>query len=266
MPDPSCGQDGYAPRRFRLPESRKSFELRRSHRRSIHYPRRMPTDYKMIGADGHEYAGTLEELREWAVDGRLGPETLVWNGEESRWLRATERSELQWDLPARVEAPPVIPGLPVSGFVPRFAAYVFDAMVLQMLFMLVLYPWRTQLKDLLELAMSQYDFNRDAPPDIVPVLKAQLVLFAIYTPISLVYWVGFNGRYGATPGKNLVGLRIVDLDGLPIGYRRAFRRYCAEVVSMLPLGMGYLMIAFSPTKQALHDILAGTKVVFRRLM
>jgi uncharacterized RDD family membrane protein YckC len=226
----------------------------------------MPTDYKMIGADGQEYPGTLEELRQWAGDGRMGPETLVWSGEDSRWRRASEWPELRWDLPQPMEAPPVIPGLPVAGFIPRLAAYVFDAMVLQMILFVVILPWRAEFKALFDLAWSQYDLNRDAPPDLLPVLKAQLAFFAVYTPVSLIYWVGFNGRYGATPGKNLVGIRIVDLDGAPIGYRRAFRRYCAEVVSMLPLGMGYLMVAFSPTKQALHDILAGTQVVFRRIL
>lgn len=228
----------------------------------------MPTDYKLIGADGHEYPGTLEELREWARDGRLGPETLIWSSEESRWLKAADRHEFQWDLPKPIEPPPFLPTPmepPAAGFVPRLAAYIFDTVLLQMIFLLVLYPWGSELKDLLELAAKQYDITAEGTPDIVPVLKAQGLLMLIYAPISLIYWVGFNGRFGATPGKNLVGLRIVDLQSQPIGYRRAFRRYCAEVVSMLPLGMGYLMVAFSPTKQALHDILAGTKVVFRRL-
>jgi hypothetical protein len=37
----------------------------------------MSSPYTMIGSDGREYPGSLEELREWAQEGRLGSATLV---------------------------------------------------------------------------------------------------------------------------------------------------------------------------------------------
>ena len=53
----------------------------------------------MIASDGREYAGSLEELREWAQEGRLGPATFVWCQDDGRWLPASARHELVWDLP-----------------------------------------------------------------------------------------------------------------------------------------------------------------------
>lgn len=230
----------------------------------------MAENYKMIGADGAEYEGSLEELREWATDGRLGHDSLVWNPEERRWLRASDRHEFQWDLPRPIEPPPVIVEAPAAGFAPRLAAFLFDLMLLNLLWSLVLSPWRAELSELMTAMKTQQDLvasgaaDAASPELMMTMLKALLLIFAACAPVSLIYWVGFNGRFGATPGKSLVGLKIVTKDGSRLGYALAFRRYCAEQVSMLALGLGYLMIAFSPNREALHDVLVGTKVIFQR--
>jgi uncharacterized RDD family membrane protein YckC len=100
----------------------------------------------------------------------------------------------------------------------------------------------------------------DAQPDLWLLLRFQLMFTAIYIAVSLVYSVGFQGRFGATPGKRLLGLRVVTLEGVPLSYGGALRRYCAELLSVLSFGLGYLMV-LAPEKRALHDILTGTQVV-----
>lgn len=70
------------------------------------------------------------------------------------------------------------------------------------------------------------------------------------------------GRYGATPGKCLLDLRVVDArTGARPGYARAFVRYLGYFVCFLTLGLGFLWIAFDRRRQGLHDKLAGTRVV-----
>lgn len=235
----------------------------------------MPTEYKLIGADGREYPGTLEEMREWARDGRLGSESLVWCSEEGRWIRASLRPELQWDLPKPVEPPPILsepePLPPAAGLIPRLAAYLFDWLLLQMVLVpLVLLPWSERIAALGEKVQAQMALMSTMPADADPtplmLLTLQMfgVLAAAYLPISLVYFVGCNARFGGTPGKFIVGLRVVDEAGNPIGFRQAFRRYSAEGICALTLGLGYVMIAFSPTHQGLHDVMAKTRVVFHR--
>jgi uncharacterized RDD family membrane protein YckC len=73
-----------------------------------------------------------------------------------------------------------------------------------------------------------------------------------------------NGRFGATLGKMAVGARITLLDGSPIGYTRALLRWPAARLSEFLFFAGYLLIALRPDKRALHDLLAGTKVVCTR--
>ena len=72
------------------------------------------------------------------------------------------------------------------------------------------------------------------------------------------------GFFGATPGKALLGLRVVGgkrRKGLGIGL--ALLRLCGMMVSGAVLGLGFLMVAFVRDKRALHDHLANTAVVRR---
>ena len=222
----------------------------------------MSSPYTMIGSDGREYSGSLEELREWAQEGRLGSATLVWSEADGRWLVAAERHELVWDLP-RPEVESESPSALVfyrAGFVPRLVAFVADWMVILFLVNLVVMPWRESLQELLKQVQGQLELTGDAQPDLWLLLQFQLIFTALYIAVSLVYSVGFQGRFGATPGKRLLGLCVVTLDGSPLSYGGAFRRYCAELLSVLSFGLGYLMV-LAPEKRALHDILTGTQVV-----
>lgn len=66
----------------------------------------------------------------------------------------------------------------------------------------------------------------------------------------------------ATPGKMAIGAKIVDAKtgGKPsIG--QLIGRYLGYYVSILPLMIGILWVAFDPRKQGFHDKLAGTVVV-----
>lgn len=82
-----------------------------------------------------------------------------------------------------------------------------------------------------------------------------------------LWWCYFAvgwGILGATPGKWLLGLRIVDHRGRsPIGLTRAILRMVAYTVSSLTLGFGHMMLVFRADRRSLHDILAGTRVVRR---
>lgn len=85
-----------------------------------------------------------------------------------------------------------------------------------------------------------------------------LLTFVLPGVLVIAFWI----RAAATPGKMAIGARIVCVqDGSPPGPGRCIGRYFAYVVSALPLGLGFLWIAFDARKQGWHDKLAGTLVV-----
>ena len=74
----------------------------------------------------------------------------------------------------------------------------------------------------------------------------------------LLFWIYRQ----ATPGKIAISARIVDAatGGRPTT-RQLVVRYLGYYVSMLPMMLGILWVAFDPRKQGWHDKLAGTVVV-----
>jgi len=79
--------------------------------------------------------------------------------------------------------------------------------------------------------------------------------------VGLLFNGFFLGRFGATPGKMALGLKVVTPEGLPISYGRAFGRSAAEIISRLICFIGYLLAAFDAQKRTLHDHMATTRVI-----
>jgi len=77
--------------------------------------------------------------------------------------------------------------------------------------------------------------------------------------IALVIYL--DGIKGGTPGKQILGMRIVNEQGNFIGIPMAILRYIARIVSGALLGIGLIMVAFTQKKQGLHDLIAKTYVV-----
>jgi uncharacterized RDD family membrane protein YckC len=76
-----------------------------------------------------------------------------------------------------------------------------------------------------------------------------------------VYVVLFARYGGQTPGKMLLRIRIIDIDGRGSSWPQALLRPVGYVISWLPAGLGFLWAAVPPEKRALHDRLLGTRVV-----
>lgn len=71
----------------------------------------------------------------------------------------------------------------------------------------------------------------------------------------------FTGR---TFGKWATGLRVETAGGEPPGFARALLRHTVGyLLSVLTLGVGFIVAAFSREGRALHDLIAGTIVVRR---
>ncbi len=102
---------------------------------------------------------------------------------------------------------------------------------------------------------------RGAMPDM---LMQQGMLMGIGFVIGIAYYVFFVGRFGATPGKMLLKIKIIRADGGNVSYGLATGRYFAELLSGCPtLLIGYIMAAFDDEKRALHDRICGTRVVYK---
>lgn len=89
------------------------------------------------------------------------------------------------------------------------------------------------------------------------------LLLVLNICLELGYDIFFTGRFAATPGKMVCGLRVVRSDGSKVTYGRATGRVFGKWLSSLTLCIGYIMVGFDEEKRALHDHLADTRVVFK---
>jgi len=80
--------------------------------------------------------------------------------------------------------------------------------------------------------------------------------------ITILFWKRWAG---ATPGKKLLGIRVVDAKSYgEINNKQAIIRYISYIISTIPLAIGFIMVAFHKEKRALHDMMANTVVIYKK--
>ncbi len=151
---------------------------------------------------------------------------------------STERLDTTLDIatPEGVELQ-----LPVAGMAPRALAWLIDFLIKFVIFFSV------QL-----VAQLLGEFGEGF---------LYLNLFAVLWLYNVLFEVLMNG---ATPGKRVLGLRVVNADGTPVGWSGSVVRNIIRPVDALPgvYTIGLLSVLFTANMQRLGDLAANTVVVF----
>lgn len=78
--------------------------------------------------------------------------------------------------------------------------------------------------------------------------------------VTMIFWKKWRG---ATPGKKLLGIKIVDAKTYKdIDNKQAITRSFGYIASTLVFLMGFFMVAIRADKRGLHDLLAQTAVIY----
>ena len=145
------------------------------------------------------------------------------------------------------EGVPATSTLPIATFWQRFGAKLIDFIILCSVGMFFLFGIG---------AFSA--FGRVSNE----VLLVQVAFQSVFLLLNAAYSIFFIGRFGQTPGKMLLKIKVVNSDGSPVSYGKATGRYFAEILSGMVCYIGYIMAAFdSKEVRALHDHICSTRVV-----
>lgn len=84
--------------------------------------------------------------------------------------------------------------------------------------------------------------------------------------VGLVVGIGYQWGFlvynnGQTPGKMLLGLRVIKVDGSPIEHIDAVMRYIGYTINTWILMLGWLWAVVDDNRQGFHDKLARTYVI-----
>ena len=91
-------------------------------------------------------------------------------------------------------------------------------------------------------------------------MKWELLFEFAVLLVTMVFWRRFRG---ATPGKKFVHIKIVDAKTFDnIDNKQAITRSFGYIISTLAFLIGFIMVAFRKDKRGLHDLLAGTVVIY----
>ncbi len=236
---------------------------------------------------GEERIGPLEQpsFDNLVSQGTISPETLVWREGMAEWKPYSETSQapsaeqMAGDHVACTECGGVFPKeeviafrgsyvcaackpvfiakitqgvassaeLNYAGFWTRFVAKILDGWIVWIPINILCY--------------SLFEIEVVYAPEMAPA-EAFFTLFSFYL-VGISYTWLLTWKFGGTPGKLILGLRVVTANGEPIDLWRALGRVFAEYLNFFTLLIGYIIAAFDSEKRALHDHICGTRVIHK---
>lgn len=92
---------------------------------------------------------------------------------------------------------------------------------------------------------------------------AGLISFVFFWGYYIFFEILWNGQ---TPGKRRVGLRVIRVDGTPVGASEVVIRNLVRIIDFLPTayGIGVVTMFINPSSRRVGDLAAGTIVVHDR--
>lgn len=77
----------------------------------------------------------------------------------------------------------------------------------------------------------------------------------------IVYQLVFLKKMGTTPGKRLLKLKVISMDGGALDNKQRLTRAAVSLLSGYAAGVGYLWAFWEPQRRGWHDLMAETRVV-----
>jgi uncharacterized RDD family membrane protein YckC len=124
------------------------------------------------------------------------------------------------------------------GFFPRLVAYIIDAIILGIVYWII-----------------NLIFSMPGDPTIAMLGSLIAAL------VGLAYLIYFWTSTGQTPGKKVMGIKVVATDGSKLTTGKAILRIIGYAISGAIIFLGFIWILIDKDKQGWHDKIAGTYVV-----
>jgi uncharacterized RDD family membrane protein YckC len=153
--------------------------------------------------------------------------------------------------------PPQVRSSRPAGFFSRSVAFVLDLVILNIVLLggsaliqaFLSFFRLTGLVDSIKTALEYSTYNI--------VIESVLI-----TLIVIGYFTLFWTLVGFTPGKAILGLKVVRKNGAKASFGRSILRFFAYWISAIPLFLGFLWVLWDPKRQGWHDKIAGTQVLY----
>lgn len=137
-----------------------------------------------------------------------------------------------------------------AGFAKRALAYFIDIAPIIIFTLWFIMP------DFINEAVEAVSNNEEIDADAASAFSWTILMIWIGLCIA-----GENSKWAASPGKKIVGIKVIDSSGIPISQNKVIIRNLAKILSSLVFNAGYIWALFDENKQTWHDKIAKTFVV-----
>ncbi len=151
-----------------------------------------------------------------------------------------------------------------AGFWLRFAAFLIDSFVLNILGFILILPFFGVI------IFSAIGLSNTPDDEITTLLGITSIVGTLVTILIVKFIVGWlyyaimqSSAKQATLGKMAIGAIVTDLAGNRLSFGRATARYFSKLISDMTSYIGYILAGLTERKQALHDLIAGTLVILK---
>jgi uncharacterized RDD family membrane protein YckC len=152
-----------------------------------------------------------------------------------------------------------------AGFWKRLVAIIIDGLILGVAQVFIFVPILGALGFGLFKSGADYSNPEEAAGMMAGVMAAMGAAYILSFILQVLYFTFMeSSKFQASLGKMALGIIVTDMNGAKLDFTKALVRNLCRIISYLILAIGYIIAAFTPKKQALHDIIAGTLVVNKK--
>jgi uncharacterized RDD family membrane protein YckC len=208
----------------------------------------------------------------------IQPNTLVWQHGMPDWKSYSEivPTLSPPEIPFGGNATPTLRNEPSDSV---FASAIRDALPVRLIYAgfwmraaaklvdwLILYFVSRLLARVMGLAdLDPFQLLQGSMTTLEPYIQRIMQLALLDGIARLAFYWFFLKRFAATPGKMLLGLKVISEDGTPLSHGQIVGRYFAEVLGKyFTLCIGYLVAAFDDEKRTMQDHFCHTRVVVKK--
>jgi uncharacterized RDD family membrane protein YckC len=153
--------------------------------------------------------------------------------------------------------PPLVQTFHPAGFFSRSLAFIIDLVILSVIQLVGSALIQTLLKFFRLTGLETY---------IKTILENSTFQIGsgvvLITLLVIGYYTFFWTLVGFTPGKAILGLKVVRRNGAKLSFGRSLVRFFSYWISAIPLFLGFFWVLWDRNHRAWHDKIAGTQVLY----
>jgi uncharacterized RDD family membrane protein YckC len=150
-----------------------------------------------------------------------------------------------------------------AGFISRSIAFISDLVIISLTSTLIIFGLNEILAFFgIKVLLNRWIGNSVDPETINQIIR--ILVGVITWSYAMLYFAIFWYIIGYTPGKYLVGLKIIRLNGTRLSFWKCILRVLSYYISAILFFMGFFWIIFDQKRQGFHDKIAGTIVIYRQ--